>query len=156
VIQEVVVHRAVEDHDCDLLVGFESVDDFLELPDHFWAHDVERRVIERDAPIGGRPSRDANLSGLGQCACSCHVFSYLFVRLRNRLIAQRFLDSWIICSSPDRIWFAIHLLVFTCCPALPLLKASLRFGSRVDNPETNQEFQRICVGVPSVPLRIAY
>ena len=41
VIQEVVVDRAVEDHDPDLLVGLESVDDFLELTDHLRAHDVE-------------------------------------------------------------------------------------------------------------------
>ncbi len=31
VIQKVVVDRAVEDHDPDMLVGLESVDDFLKL-----------------------------------------------------------------------------------------------------------------------------
>ena len=71
-IQEVVVDRAVEDHDPDLLVGLESVDDFLELPDHFRAHHVDRRVVDRDAPIGGRPPGDANLCGFRKCACSCH------------------------------------------------------------------------------------
>ena len=63
VIQEVVVDRAVEDHDPDLLVGLESVDDFLELLDHFRAHDVDRRVVDRDTPIGGRPPGQANLCG---------------------------------------------------------------------------------------------
>src|SRR5258708_22346141 len=90
-----------------MLVGFESVDDFLELLDHPRAHDVERRVIERDAPTGGRAARDADLCGVGQCACSCHVlllplpsslktvdwttlfrsFDYLFVA-RSRLITD--------------------------------------------------------------------
>src|SRR5208282_5579413 len=41
VIQEVVFNRAVEDHDPDLLVGLKSDDDFLELLDHFWTHDVD-------------------------------------------------------------------------------------------------------------------
>src|SRR6202030_4621664 len=40
VIQEVVVDRAVEDHDPDLLVGLKSVDDLVELLDHFRTHDV--------------------------------------------------------------------------------------------------------------------
>jgi hypothetical protein len=53
VIQEGVVDRAVEDHDPHLLVGLESVDDFLELPDHFRAHDVDRRIVDRDALTGG-------------------------------------------------------------------------------------------------------
>ena len=35
VIQKVVVDRAVEDHDLNMLIGLESVDDFLELLDHF-------------------------------------------------------------------------------------------------------------------------
>ena len=52
VIQEVVVDRAVEDHDPDMLVGLECVDDFLELPDHFRSHNVDRRVVECDTPVG--------------------------------------------------------------------------------------------------------
>jgi hypothetical protein len=35
-----------------LLVGLKSVDDFLELLDRFWTHDVDRRVVDRDPPIG--------------------------------------------------------------------------------------------------------
>ena len=54
VIQEVVVDRAVEDHDPDLLIGLESADVCLELLDHFRAHDVDRRIVDRDSPIGGR------------------------------------------------------------------------------------------------------
>ena len=61
VIQKVVVDRAVEDYDPELLVGLKSVDDFLELLDHFRPHDVDRRVVDGDAPIGGRPSGQANL-----------------------------------------------------------------------------------------------
>jgi hypothetical protein len=34
VIQEVAVHRAVENDDSDMLVGFEGVGDLVELPDH--------------------------------------------------------------------------------------------------------------------------
>ena len=60
-IQEVVLNRAVEDHDPDMLVGLESVDDLLELPDHFRTHHVDRRVVDRDTPIGGRPPGQANL-----------------------------------------------------------------------------------------------
>jgi hypothetical protein len=40
VIQEVVVDRAVEDHYPDMLIGLESLDDFLELLGHFRAYDV--------------------------------------------------------------------------------------------------------------------
>jgi len=35
VIQEVVVDRAVEDHDPDLLISLQSSHDFLELLDHY-------------------------------------------------------------------------------------------------------------------------
>jgi hypothetical protein len=55
-----------------VLVGLGSVDDFLELQDHFRAHYVDRRVVDRDTPTGGRPSGEANLCGLRKCACSCH------------------------------------------------------------------------------------
>jgi phospholipid N-methyltransferase len=51
VIQEVVVNRAVEYHDPHVLISLESVDNFLELLDHFRPHHVERRIVDRDAPI---------------------------------------------------------------------------------------------------------
>ena len=35
----------------DVLVALESVDDLLELTNHFRAHDVDRRVVNGDAPI---------------------------------------------------------------------------------------------------------
>jgi len=70
-IQEVVVDRAVEDHDPDLLVGLKNVDDFLELLDHFRPHDVDGRVVDRDTPIGGRPSGQANLCVFRGCAHLC-------------------------------------------------------------------------------------
>src|SRR4029077_9869391 len=72
VIQEIVVNGAVEYHDPDKLIGLESVDDFLELPDHFRAHYVYRRVVNRDTPIGGRPPDQANL-WIRKCArCRYH------------------------------------------------------------------------------------
>src|SRR5580658_6304216 len=64
-----------------MLIGLESVDDLLELLDHFRAHDVDRRVVDRDTPIGGRPLGHANLCRFlrciylcepGRCARSCH------------------------------------------------------------------------------------
>jgi hypothetical protein len=60
VIQEVVVDRAAEDHDPDI-VRLDTVDNFLELPDHFRAHNVDRRVVDRDTPIVGQPPSEANL-----------------------------------------------------------------------------------------------
>ena len=72
VIQEVVVDRAFEHYDPDILVGLESVDKSLEPSDHFWAHHVDRRVVDRDTPRGGRPPGDADLGGRCKCACSCH------------------------------------------------------------------------------------
>src|ERR1700722_5631663 len=53
-IQEVVVNGAVEDDDSYVIVGLESVNDFVELPDHFRAHDVDRGVFDSDTPGGGR------------------------------------------------------------------------------------------------------
>src|ERR1700723_3005673 len=71
-VRVVVFDSAVENDHSDLPIGFQSVDECFELTDHLWAHDVDRRVVERDAPIGGRPPFDANLCGLRECACSCH------------------------------------------------------------------------------------
>ena len=81
VIQEVIVDRAVEDYDPDLLVGLESADYFLELPDHFWAHHVDRRIVDRDAPIGGRLPGHADLCGFRKLhlQLSWHSPLYLFV-----------------------------------------------------------------------------
>src|SRR5712691_3926640 len=61
--QEVVVSheepldRAVEDDHFEVLVGFQRRDDFVELRNGFRAEDVEGRMIERDAPVRGRSSR---------------------------------------------------------------------------------------------------
>ena len=85
VIQEVVLDCAVEDYDSDLLVGLQSLHDFLELLDHLRSHHVERRVIDRYAPIGGRPLCHANLCGLGSCACGCHGILLYICLSRNRL-----------------------------------------------------------------------
>src|ERR1700679_3187384 len=74
-IQEVVVNGAVEDDDSYVIVGLESVNDFVELPDHFRAHDVDRRVVDRDTPIRGRPPGQTNL--FCWCIHSCHYFSFV-------------------------------------------------------------------------------
>src|SRR5580700_9688576 len=101
VIQEVVVDRAVEDHDPDLLVGLEGADQCLELPDHFRAHHVDRRVVDRDTPIGGRPPGHANLCGCRNCVCSCHWILLCICWSRTLVdYPQRFLEIWIICSLP--------------------------------------------------------
>src|SRR6202042_877131 len=92
VIQEVVVDRAVEDYDPDVLIGLDRVNDVLKLPDHFRAHDVDRRIIDSDPPIrGGAPGkgrlrsllrsargcdRICFRSGSGRCVYSCHDFSF--------------------------------------------------------------------------------
>jgi hypothetical protein len=65
-IQEVVVDGAVEDDDSYVIVGLESVNYFVELPDHFRAHDVDRRVVDSGTPVGGRSSSQANSCGFGR------------------------------------------------------------------------------------------
>src|SRR5690349_10298742 len=70
-----------------MLVGLQSVDDFLKLPDHFRAHHVDRRVVDRDAPIGGRPPDHANLWGFRSCACTCHGTLLCTCSLRSWPIA---------------------------------------------------------------------
>jgi hypothetical protein len=49
------------DHDADLLIGLEGVDDLLEPLDHLRAHDVDRRVVDRDTPIGRRSPGQSDL-----------------------------------------------------------------------------------------------
>ena len=70
-IQEVFVDHAVEDHNPDLLISLQSSHDFLELLDHNRAHDVDRRVIDCDPPIGWRPSCQANLCRGRRCVHLC-------------------------------------------------------------------------------------
>ncbi len=59
--QEEPHNCAVKDDHFDVLVGFQSRDDCVELRNGFRAKDVEGRVIERHAPIRGRSSRQKNL-----------------------------------------------------------------------------------------------
>src|SRR5262249_883466 len=49
--QKVSLHRAVEDHDLDVLVRFERRNDFVQLRNGVRTEDVEGRMIERDSPI---------------------------------------------------------------------------------------------------------
>jgi hypothetical protein len=60
VIQEIAFDGAVEDHDPNIAVGLKLVDNGLELSDRLRAHDVEWRVVDDDAPVGGRASGETN------------------------------------------------------------------------------------------------
>jgi hypothetical protein len=68
VSQEKSFDRAIKDDDFDVLVSFQRGDDFVELGNCIRAKDVERRMIDRRAPVGGRPSRQNNLFGRGRVA----------------------------------------------------------------------------------------
>src|SRR5215470_142337 len=59
-----------------MLIRFECRDNLVQLGDCFWTEDIERRMIDRGAPVGGRSSRHNNLFGRGLVA---HKF--LFPRL---------------------------------------------------------------------------
>src|SRR4051794_606931 len=72
-VQEVVLDCAIENHDPDVFVGLDLVDYFLELPDHLRAHDVDGRVVDRHAPIGGRPPQEAKLCSFRGCVHRCHT-----------------------------------------------------------------------------------
>ena len=54
VIEEKSFNGTVEDQDLDLLVSLDGRDDLPELANELWAHDVQRRIVERDPPIGAR------------------------------------------------------------------------------------------------------
>src|SRR5437773_2806396 len=56
VVQEVAFDGAVKDHDLDLLVVLDGRHDFPEFLDELRAHHVERRIVERNPPVGGRHS----------------------------------------------------------------------------------------------------
>ena len=54
VVQEEPFDGAVEDHDLDLLVGLEGRHDLPKFQNEFRTHQIQRRIVERDPPIGGR------------------------------------------------------------------------------------------------------
>ncbi len=43
--------RAIEDNDFQIFVAFDCRDDLLQLRNRLRAENVERRMIERDAPV---------------------------------------------------------------------------------------------------------
>src|ERR1700722_5266315 len=92
-----------------MFVSLQSADDFLELSDHFRAHDVDRRVVDRYAPIGGGPPGKANLCGLRNCAYACHRILLFARNLGNCSLAFDALwtidyllvaDGWLITAAP--------------------------------------------------------
>jgi hypothetical protein len=54
VIQEKSFDGTFQDQDLDFLVGLDGRDHLSKLANELWAHDVQRRVVERYPPIGGR------------------------------------------------------------------------------------------------------
>ena len=53
-VQEKSINGAFEDQDPDLFVSLDARDDLTELPNELRAHQVQWRIVERDAPIGAR------------------------------------------------------------------------------------------------------
>src|ERR1700746_3566047 len=93
--QKETFNSTVEDHHLNLLVSFDSRDDLVHLRKHLRTEDVERRVIECDTPILGRPLGQTYLSPLCSCVtlilhvCCLRVCSVSRLVLRSdRLIGQ--------------------------------------------------------------------
>ena len=59
--QEETVDSAIKHDHLQHRLGFECGDNFVQFRKSFRAEDVERRMIERHAPVGGRPSRQTDL-----------------------------------------------------------------------------------------------
>ena len=71
-----VINALEADEQVRVVVFDSSVDDyFLELADHLRSHDVDRRVVDGDTPIGGRPPGQAELCGFRWCVGGGHDFS---------------------------------------------------------------------------------
>jgi hypothetical protein len=54
VIEKEASDRAVEDDDFELLVGLDRLHDLPEFANEWRTHDIERRIVEGDPPIGRR------------------------------------------------------------------------------------------------------
>jgi hypothetical protein len=67
VIQEKSFNGTLEDQDLDLFVSLNGRDDLSKLADELRAHYVQRRIVERDPPIGGRWASEPNLCLLFRC-----------------------------------------------------------------------------------------
>ena len=72
------LNRAVKNDHFDLLVSFQSCDDFVELRNCVRAKNVEGRVINRYAPIRSRLSGQKNLF-------VAHIYRYSALCLAQRL-----------------------------------------------------------------------
>ena len=75
--QKKTFDRALKDDYFNLLVSFQRCDDFVELGNCVRAKDVERRMIDRRAPVLRGSSRQNNLFSRGRVA---HML--LFFRCR--------------------------------------------------------------------------
>ena len=64
--QEKPFDRAIKDNDFDMLVSFQGRDDFVQMRNCIRAKDIERRMIDRRAPVGGGSSRQNNLFDRGR------------------------------------------------------------------------------------------
>jgi len=112
----------------------ESAHDFLELFDHFRAHHVDRRIVDRDTPKGGRTPGHANLCGFrrcvhlcesGRCFHSCHGIFLRDHSARTKRAAQ--LDDGIAHTF-------VSTAVFSCLRHTAFLHPASR---EIDQSEAN-------------------
>jgi hypothetical protein len=61
-VQEEALDGAIEHHHPHIFVQLDLVDQFLKLADHRRPHDVERRIVEGDPPIGRAAADQADLN----------------------------------------------------------------------------------------------
>ena len=66
VIEEEAFDGAVEDHDLHMSVSLNGRHDVPELHNEFGVHQIERRLVKRDPPVGVRAALEAQL--LARCA----------------------------------------------------------------------------------------
>jgi hypothetical protein len=64
--QEKPLDCAVEHHDLHFIIGFERRDDLVQLRYRLRTKDVERRMIEGDAPIGRQALFEPDLTNIGR------------------------------------------------------------------------------------------
>ena len=63
-VQKEPCNCTVEDYDFDSFVGLNRKNHFSELQNEFRTHEVQRRIVKCNSPIGWRNSIQANLGGI--------------------------------------------------------------------------------------------